>query len=245
MSNERIALVTGSSRGIGLEAAKQLSDQGVKVILSGRDQDKLQAVKAAWKGKVAPLDTIKLDITKPADRARAAEKIAEQYGRLDILVNNAGVIVEGEWAQNNSETISHDDLQTTFETNLFAQIGLTQELLPLLKKSKAGRIVNVSSILGSLAVNADTESGWSAVKPFAYNASKAALNMFTVSLSQSLAETGIKVNSAHPGWVKTDLGTSAAPMEVTDGASTVVDLALIDNDGPNGQFVHLGEEQPW
>jgi len=245
MSNERIALITGSTRGIGLEVAKQLSDQGVKVILSGRNQHKLQEVKAAWAGKVAPLDTIELDITKPEDRARAAQKIAEQYGRLDILVNNAGVIVEGEWAQNNSETISQDDLQTTFDINLFAQIGLTQELLPLLKKSKAGRIVNVSSILGSLAVNADTESGWNAVKPFAYNASKAALNMYTVSLSQSLAETGIKVNSAHPGWVKTDLGTSAAPMEVTDGASTVVDLALIDNAGPSGQFVHLGEEQPW
>ncbi|WP_444946841.1 SDR family oxidoreductase [Microbulbifer sp. VTAC004] len=245
MSNERIALVTGSNRGIGLEVAKQLSDQGVKVILSGRNQEKLQEVKAAWTGKVAPLDTIELDITKANDRARAAQKIAEQYGRLDILVNNAGVIVEGEWAQNNSETVSQADLQTTFDINLFAQIGLTQELLPLLKKSKAGRIVNVSSILGSLAVNADVESGWSAVKPFAYNASKAALNMFTVSLSQSLAETNIKVNSAHPGWVKTDLGTSAAPMEVTDGASTVVDLALIDSDGPNGQFVHLGEEQPW
>ncbi|WP_444901618.1 SDR family oxidoreductase [Microbulbifer sp. SSSA007] len=245
MSNERIALVTGSNRGIGLEVAKQLSDQGVKVILSGRNQEKLQEVKAAWTGKVAPLDTIELDITKANDRARAAQKIAEQYGRLDILVNNAGVIVEGEWAQNNSETVSQADLQTTFDINLFAQIGLTQELLPLLKKSKAGRIVNVSSILGSLAVNADVESGWSAVKPFAYNASKAALNMFTVSLSQSLAETNIKVNSAHPGWVKTDLGTSAAPMEVTDGASTVVDLALIDGDGPNGQFVHLGEEQPW
>ncbi|WHI49221.1 SDR family oxidoreductase [Microbulbifer sp. MLAF003] len=245
MSNERIALVTGSNRGIGLEVAKQLSDQGVKVILSGRNQEKLQEVKAAWAGKVAPLDTIELDITKANDRAQAAQKIAEQYGRLDILVNNAGVIVEGEWAQNNSETVSQADLQTTFDINLFAQIGLTQELLPLLKKSKAGRIVNVSSILGSLAVNADVESGWSAVKPFAYNASKAALNMFTVSLSQSLAETNIKVNSAHPGWVKTDLGTSAAPMEVTDGASTVVDLALIDSDGPNGQFVHLGEEQPW
>ncbi|MFA0813153.1 SDR family oxidoreductase [Microbulbifer epialgicus] len=245
MSNERIALVTGSNRGIGLEVTKQLSDRGVKVILSGRNQEKLQEVKAAWTGKVAPLDTIELDITKANDRARAAQKIAEQYGRLDILVNNAGVIVEGEWAQNNSETVSQDDLQTTFDINLFAQIGLTQELLPLLKRSKAGRIVNVSSILGSLAVNADVESGWSAVKPFAYNASKAALNMFTVSLSQSLADTNIKVNSAHPGWVKTDLGTSAAPMEVTDGASTVVDLALIDSDGPSGQFVHLGEEQPW
>ncbi|WP_299586500.1 SDR family oxidoreductase [uncultured Microbulbifer sp.] len=245
MSNDRIALVTGSNRGIGLEAAKQLSDQGVKVILSGRDRVKLEAVRANWSGKVAPIDIIELDVTKAEDRARAAQKIAEQYGRLDILVNNAGVIVEGEWGQNNSETVSQEDLQTTFGINLFSQVGLTQELLPLLKKSNAGRIVNVSSILGSLAVNADQESGWSAVKPFAYNASKAALNMFTVSLSQSLAGTGVKVNSAHPGWVKTDLGTSAAPMDVTEGAKTVVDLALIENDGPTGQFVHLGEEQPW
>ncbi|WP_444937471.1 SDR family oxidoreductase [Microbulbifer sp. JMSA002] len=245
MSNDRIALITGSNRGIGLEAAKQLSNQGVKVILSGRDKAKLEAVQATWNGEVAPIDIIELDITKAEDRARAAQKIAEQYGRLDILVNNAGVIVEGEWGQNNSETVSQEDLNTTFSINVFAQIGLTQDLLSLLKKSKAGRIVNVSSILGSLAVNADQNSGWSAVKPFAYNASKAALNMFTVSLSQSLADTGIKVNSAHPGWVKTDLGTSAAPMDVTEGARTVVELALIDSDGPNGQFIHLGEEQPW
>ncbi|MCV2883407.1 SDR family oxidoreductase [Aestuariibacter sp. AA17] len=245
MLNSKIALVTGANRGIGLETAKQLSDHGVSVILSGRDMAKLESIKADWQGKTPVAGLIQLDITREEDIQATAKHIEASFGRLDILVNNAGVIVEGEWVQNNAQTISQSELADTFNINLFSQIALTQALLPLIKKSQAGRIVNVSSILGSVSVNADLSSGWEAVKPFAYNASKAALNMFTIALSQSLLDTPVKVNSAHPGWVKTDLGTDAAPMHVEDGAKTLVELALLDENGATGAFYHLGETLPW
>ena len=122
---------------------------------------------------------------------------------------------------------------------------MTREFLPLLKKSPAGRIVNLSSILGSLAMHADPKSPIASIKVFAYDASKTALNAFTVHLASELKGTNIKVNSAHPGWVKTEMGTEHAPMEIVDGAKTSVQLALIGPDGPNGRFIHLGSELPW
>ncbi|WP_199608761.1 SDR family oxidoreductase [Flocculibacter collagenilyticus] len=245
MSTQSIALITGSNRGLGLETAKQLSAQGIKVILAGRDTSQLNGIIANWKGENAPEDLVKLDITNQQDIDAVADYIATKYGHLDILVNNAGIVIEGDWVQNNSESVSLDELKTTFDVNLFGQIALTQKLLPLIKKSEQGRIVNVSSILGSLAVNADTNSDWAPVKPFAYNASKAALNLFTITLSQALAGTNIKVNSAHPGWVKTDLGTEHAPMVVEDGAKTIVQLALLDEGASTGGFYHMEESQPW
>ena len=122
---------------------------------------------------------------------------------------------------------TEEELQDIFGTNLFATVAVTRSLLPLLKKSDAGRIVNLSSILGSLALQADPNSPVSGFKPFAYNASKAALNAFTIHLAAELKDTRIKVNSAHPGWVKTEMGTDQAPMEIPDGAKTSVDLALL------------------
>jgi NAD(P)-dependent dehydrogenase (short-subunit alcohol dehydrogenase family) len=132
-----------------------------------------------------------------------------------------------------------------FRTNLFSVIAVTREFLPLLKKSSAGRIVNLSSILGSLTLQADPQSPIASIKTFAYDASKSALNAFTIHLAAELADTNIKVNSAYPGWVKTEMGTDRAPMEISDGAKTSVELALIGPDGPNGRFIHLGEELPW
>jgi NAD(P)-dependent dehydrogenase (short-subunit alcohol dehydrogenase family) len=122
---------------------------------------------------------------------------------------------------------------------------LTQKLLPLLKKSDAGRIVNMSSILGSQALHADPRSPIYDFKSLSYDASKAALNSFTIHLAHELKDTKIKVNSAHPGWVKTDMGTDAAPMEIPEGGKTGVALALLDESGPNGGFFHLGQPLPW
>jgi len=122
---------------------------------------------------------------------------------------------------------------------------LTNKLLPLLKKSDAGRIVNLSSILGSQALHSNPNSPIYASKLFAYDASKTALNAYTIHLAAALAGTSVKVNSAHPGWVKTDLGSDAAPMEVVDGAKTSVALALLDADGPSGKYIHAGQELPW
>ena len=136
-------------------------------------------------------------------------------------------------------------LRKTLDTNFFAVVSVTQTLLPLLKKSTAGRIVNVSSILGSLTLQATEGSPIYNAKAFAYDTSKAALNSFTIHLAYELKGTKIKVNSAHPGWVKTDMGTDAAPMEIVDGAKTEVALATLPDDGPTGRYVHLGETLPW
>jgi NAD(P)-dependent dehydrogenase (short-subunit alcohol dehydrogenase family) len=132
-----------------------------------------------------------------------------------------------------------------FETNFFSQVAVTKALLPLLRKSPAGRIVNMSSILGSLTLQATPGSPIYDAKSFAYDASKTALNAFTVHLAYELRDTKIKVNSAHPGWVKTDMGGQQAPMELEDGAKTAVALATLPEDGPTGGFFHLGERLPW
>ena len=122
---------------------------------------------------------------------------------------------------------------------------LTRDLLPLIKKSDAGRIVNLSSILGSLGIHSAANSPIESFKIFSYDSSKTALNAFTVHLAHELKDTNIKVNSVHPGWVKTDMGTEAAPMEIIDGARTSVEVALAGDDSPNGSFIHLGEVLPW
>ena len=118
-------------------------------------------------------------------------------------------------------------------------------LLPLIRKAPSGRIVNLSSILGSLTLHSDPSSDIYDKKSFAYDASKTALNAFTVHLAQALRGTPIKVNSAHPGWVKTDMGGSAAPMEVSEGGKTSVQLATLPDDGPTGGYFHLGQPLPW
>jgi NAD(P)-dependent dehydrogenase (short-subunit alcohol dehydrogenase family) len=160
-------------------------------------------------------------------------------------VNNAGVMIEKGWTKNTTSETTLESLRATFEANLFAVHAVTKALLPALKKADAARIVNVSSILGSVSLQATKSSPTYSTKLFAYNASKAALNVYTISLAHELRHTKIKVNSAHPGWVKTDLGGSAAPMNVVDGAKTEVELSTLGEDGPSGGFFHMGEAIPW
>ncbi len=146
---------------------------------------------------------------------------------------------------NTTSTVTQEILHATFETNFFAVIALTQALLPLIRQSPAGRIVNLSSILASLTIHSEPTSPIYGMKTFAYDASKTALNAFTVHLAHELRGTPIKVNSAHPGWVKTDMGGPSAPMDVSEGGKTSVQLATLSNDGPTGGFFHLGEPLPW
>jgi len=240
----KVALITGANRGIGFETARQLGEKGVTVVVGARSLS--AAEETAEKLKAIGVDAygIQLDVTKPKDRLAAATYLAEKFGKLDILVNNAGVATEG-GLQNVTSQVSDADLLRVFDTNVFSVVALTRELLPLLNKSEAGRIVNLSSILGSLALHADPNSPIAGTKIFAYDASKSALNAYTIHLAHELKDTSIKVNSAHPGWVKTEMGTSAAPMEIPDGAITSVELALLGPDGPTGKFIHLGKELPW
>jgi NAD(P)-dependent dehydrogenase (short-subunit alcohol dehydrogenase family) len=187
---------------------------------------------------------IKLDVVNEADRAAAAKTIEKDFGKLDILINNAGVMLDGRKGNETSIT-SQKVLRDTFETNFFAVVALTQTLLPLVRKSEAGRIVNLSSILASLTLHATPGSFIYDAKTFAYDASKAALNSFTIHLAHELKNTKIKVNSVHPGWVKTDMGGEGAQMEIVDGAKTSVQLATLAGDGPTGGYFHMGEALPW
>lgn len=147
--------------------------------------------------------------------------------------------------KNNSSSVSKDALQNTFQTNLFSVIEITQKLLPLISKAPAGRIVNLSSILASLTLHSMPNSPIDPAKAFAYNASKTALNVYTIHLAHELRDTNIKVNSAHPGWVKTELGGEHAPMEIADSYKTSVYLATLDEHGPSGGFFHETDALPW
>jgi NAD(P)-dependent dehydrogenase (short-subunit alcohol dehydrogenase family) len=241
---KKIALITGANKGLGFEMARQLGQAGVMVLLAARNPEKGEAAAGKLRGDGLDAQFLKLDVTNPADHSAAAAFLQEKFGRLDILINNAGISAEGFGAGKVSTTTS-EVIHRTFETNFFAPLALTQALLPLLKKSTAGRIVNMSSILGSQTLHADPKSPIYDVKSLAYDSSKTALNSFTIHLAHELKGTKIKVNSAHPGWVKTDLGTDAAPMEIPDGAKTGVALALLGEDGPTGGYFHLGKALPW
>jgi NAD(P)-dependent dehydrogenase (short-subunit alcohol dehydrogenase family) len=243
-TDKKVALITGGNKGIGLETARQLGKLGITVLIGVRDEAKGEAAVTELKKDGVEARAVKLDMENAADYAAVAKLIEKDYGRLDILVNNAGIFLDGRKGNETTKT-SKEILQKTFNTNFFAVVGLTQTLLPLLKKSLGGRIVNLSSILGSNTLHATPGSFIYEAKTFAYDASKAALNSFTIHLAHELKDTKIKVNSAHPGWVKTEMGGEGAQLNIETGAKTSVELATLQDSGPNGEFLHLGKALPW
>jgi NAD(P)-dependent dehydrogenase (short-subunit alcohol dehydrogenase family) len=243
MSEKKVALITGANKGLGLETARQLAAQGIRVVLGSRDAARGETAAKKLRDEGLDVRAVKIDVDDRADHAAVAALIEKEFGVLDILVNNAGMQADGVLFGNSTLDVSEEGLRKTFDTNFFAVVALTKTLLPLIRKSAAGRIVNLSSILGSLSLHAT--KGGLGVKMFAYDTTKAALNSFTIHLADALAETKIKVNSAHPGWVKTDMGTDAAPMDVVDGAKTGVWLATLGEDGPTGGFFHMQDAIGW
>src|SRR5271157_1938769 len=241
---KKVALITGANKGLGFEMARQLGQAGVTVLLAARDPQKGEAAAAKLRGEGLDVRFLRLDVTNKTDRALAFAFLEESIGRLYILINNACISAEA-LGSGKVSTTAEDAIRWTFETNFFAPVALTQVLLPLLKKSDAGRIVNMSSILGSQTLHADPKSPIYDFKSFSYDASKAALNSFTIHLAYDLRDTKIKVNSAHPGWVKTDMGGPEAPMELSEGAKTSAALATLPEDGPTGGYFHLGQTLPW
>jgi NAD(P)-dependent dehydrogenase (short-subunit alcohol dehydrogenase family) len=221
-----IALVSGANRGIGRETARQLAERGYDVIVSARDEAKAREAAEAIGGR--PLE---LDVSDPASIERAAAQLAEDPGALDVLVNNAGI--GSDFGIAGAEP-DFDAIQRALDTNFFGAYRLTVALLPLLRRSEHPRVVNVSSGMGGVA----EMGGWSP----GYRVSKAALNAMTRILSTELADTGIKVNSACPGFVATDMGGQfGAKKPVEDGAAGVVWLATQPDDGPTGGFFRDGE----
>jgi NAD(P)-dependent dehydrogenase (short-subunit alcohol dehydrogenase family) len=245
MTTKKIALVTGANKGLGLATSRQLAQQGITVLMGSRNAAKGRAAAKELQAAGLPVEFVLLDVTKPAHITKAAAEIRKRFTKLDILVNNAGMAHKEETLSGNStETVSARALRQTFDVNFFGLVELTRKLLPLIRKSDSGRIVNVSSILGSLTIQS-SDGGMSSFKPFAYNASKTAVNAFTIHLAAALSNTPIKVNSAHPGWVRTDMGGPQAPLLPEEGARTAVRLATLGPDGPTGKFFHGDKELPW
>jgi NAD(P)-dependent dehydrogenase (short-subunit alcohol dehydrogenase family) len=243
MSTKKIALITGANKGIGLETARQLAKQGITVLAGARDAAKANQASAELRKEDLDVHGIVIDVNDQKSIEKAADRIERDYGRLDILVNNAGVMLDDREKKPSEQSL--DMWRKTFETNLFGLVATTQALLPLLRKSEAGRIVNLSSILGSVTLHATPGSPVYDAKVPAYDVSKSAVNAYTVHLAWELKDTPIKVNAAHPGWVKTEMGGPNATMEVREGGKTSAQLATLPDDGPNGGFFHLGQPLPW
>ena len=242
---EKVAFITGANRGIGFETSKKLAESGIKVILGSRDLKKGEEAVKKLSNFGIDADLVQYDAFDDDAPQKVYDYILEKYKKLDILINNAGVLLTGNLFVTNSSTISDKDLKDTFQTNFFSVISLTQKLLPLIKKSNAGRIVNVSTILSSLTLHSAKDSPITPAKEIAYNASKTALNAFTIHLAIELKDTNIKVNSGHPGWVKTELGGPNAPMEVEESYKTSLRLATLDDEGPSGGLFHENDIIPW
>jgi NAD(P)-dependent dehydrogenase (short-subunit alcohol dehydrogenase family) len=238
----RIALVTGANKGIGLEIARQLAKAGVTVIIGARDPARASAAVSESSEAGLPVQSVALDLNDHASITAAAETIRAQHGRLDILVNNAG-IVDAEDGPPTSG--SPEAVRRIMDTNFVGTLAVTQAMLPLLRFSSAARIVNLSSSLGSLSVNGDPTSPYYSARLIGYNASKAALNMLTVQLAEELRDTPHVINSVSPGYVKTDLTGHNGFMSAEEGAKLPVEYALLGDDAVSGRFVEASGDTPW
>ncbi|MER7415762.1 SDR family oxidoreductase [Micromonospora peucetia] len=238
----QVALVTGANRGIGYEIARGLAAAGLRVLIGARSAQRGR--EAAEKLAVAGYDvsTVRLDVTDAESVAAAARTVERTYGRLDVLVNNAAVLLDFETAPSAAPL---DAVRRTFETNVLGVVAVTNALLPLLRRAPAGRIVNLSSELASLAVTTDPSSPFSRMPMVAYNASKSAVNAVTVSYANELRETPIKVNAADPGYCATDMNDGEGDRSPQQGASVAVRLATLPTDGPSGGFFNEDGPLPW
>lgn len=238
MATQRIALVTGGNKGIGFEIVRQLARQGPRVYLGARDEARGREAAQQLRDEQLDVQFILLDQTRPETIATAVREIEQRQDRLDILVNNAGILLD---PNTPASQLDDDVLGRTLDTNVRGVVRVTRAFLPLLRRSPAARIVNVSSSGGSLTQMSEGTHNFAP----AYQLSKTALNVFTVLLAQELKSTPIKVNSACPGWVKTDMGGANAPGTPAEGADTPVWLATLPADGPSGGFFNSRQPVPW
>ena len=245
---EKIALVTGANRGLGLETARQLGAAGTKVVVAARDRAAGNQAAQLLRAEQVDAEPVVLDVASPASVKAAAREVEHRHGRVDVLVNNAGILPEATHGGGNGP-VDLELFRQTFDTNLFGAVSVTQEFLPLLRRSHAGRIVNVSTTMGSLGEQLNPESPYYGLVLPAYQGSKAALNALTIALAKVLKDDAIKVNSVCPGWLQTDLGgpdnRAAAPMTAAEGARIVVEMACLPDDGPTGQFVDRDGPVAW
>lgn len=240
-TESRIALVTGANKGIGLEIARALGRDGIIVLLGCRDpaRGKAAAAELAWESIDARV--LAIDVTDEASIRAAANHIEREFGRLDILVNNAGIAL----GLDSGEEIGIELMRQVYETNVFGVLAVSQAMLPLLRRAPAGRIVNLSSTLGSLGLTSDPETHQGKTRYLAYSSSKSALNGVTVQLANALRDTPIKVNAACPGHCATDLNDHSGPRSPAQGAVAPARLAVLGSDGPTGGFFNDAGLVPW
>ena len=239
----KIVLITGANKGIGFEVARQLGHAGYTVLLGARDSARGEEAASQQRGEGLDVRFVAADLNHATESGAAlARQIGEEFGHLDVLVNNAAIFDKEDGPASN---VGIDTLRRTFDTNFFGTVAFTQSLLPLLRAAESAQIVNVSSGLGSLAINGDASSPYYDAKALAYNASKAALNMFTVDLAYDLRETRIKVNSVCPGYTATDMNNHSGPQTVQEGTIAIVRLVQQAEDAPAGSFIHKDGTYPW
>jgi NAD(P)-dependent dehydrogenase (short-subunit alcohol dehydrogenase family) len=239
--NGKVVLITGANKGLGKEIGRQLGALGYTVVLAARDEQAGTAAAAELVAAGCDAHTVRLEVTNHDHIGSLASYLETTFGKLDVLVNNAGIALEWDGKPTNA-----DKIRRTLEVNLIAPYAITEALVTLLARSDDARVINQSSMLGSMGA---AESMWEDIGGFmavGYSTSKAGLDMLTLIQSKTLASKGIAVAAAHPGWVKTDLGSQAAPMQVDEGASTAVELVTIAREQfPHGRLCHKGERMPW
>jgi NAD(P)-dependent dehydrogenase (short-subunit alcohol dehydrogenase family) len=239
---QKVALITGANKGIGFEVARQLGKAGQTVLLGARNAELGEAATAKLKGEGIDARFVALDLGNAETISAAAAFVEKEFGRLDVLVNNAGIVDLKDGLPSKADIAG---MKRVMDTNFFDTLAVTQAFLELVKKSDAGRIVNVSSGLGSLTLHGDPAWKFASVKVLGYCASKAALNMMTVQLAYELRDTNIKVNAADPGYTATDLNGNSGYQTIEEGAAETVRLALLPEDGVSGTFSNSEGIEPW
>lgn len=250
-THQNVALVTGANKGIGRGAAQHLAALGMTVLIGARDPQRGEETAAALRAAGGDVHAVTLDVTDPATAQAAARQVEERFGHLDVLINNAGITGSGQVSPEDAHdqvpsTVDVDMVRAVFETNVFGVIAVTNAMLPLLRRSPAPRIVNVSSHAASLTLTSDPDGPFSALLPSAaYSPSKAALNALTVQYSNELRKDGILVNAVAPGYVDTDSNNHSGFLTVAQGAAVVVRLATLGPDGPTAGFFSEEGPLPW
>jgi NAD(P)-dependent dehydrogenase (short-subunit alcohol dehydrogenase family) len=239
----KTVLVTGANKGIGFEVAKQLAEAGYFVWLGCRNEALgKQAANTLHQAGLIHTQFIELDVTNPDSITKARQSIESRSAVLDVLINNAGI--RGAVPQPAS-SVPMEELRKVYETNFFGMIQVTQEFIPLLRKSDAPRIVNVTSELGSMTLHSDPDWKYYPFKSAAYSSSKAALNAYTIMLAYELRDTAFKVNAVNPGHTATDFNNYRGEKKPEDAAGIIVRTAMLGADGPSGKFISEEGELPW
>jgi NAD(P)-dependent dehydrogenase (short-subunit alcohol dehydrogenase family) len=250
-THQKVAMITGANKGIGRAAAEQLAALGMTVLIGARDPRRGEEAAAALRAAGGDAHAVTLDVTDPTTIQETAKQIEERFGHLDVLINNAGISGSGQVSPEDAHdqvpsSIDLDMVRAVFETNVFGVIAVTNAMLPLLRRSPAPRIVNVSSHAASLTITSDPDGPFTTLLPSAaYTPSKTALTALTVQYANELRKDGILINAAAPGYVDTDANNHTGHLTPAQGAAVLVRLATLDADGPTAGFFSEDGPVPW